>query len=86
MSLLFLWDAWQRHNGQPSLFGPAPTKQAAPAGSDGPTATPKTSDASIPSAPSASGAVPGSNGGGAVPAAAAGKQAGGQSVTVATTC
>ena len=26
MSLLFLWDAWQRHQGQPTLFGPKPQK------------------------------------------------------------
>ncbi len=26
MSLLFLWDAWQRHQGQPTLFGPQPQK------------------------------------------------------------
>jgi YidC/Oxa1 family membrane protein insertase len=27
MSLLFLWDAWQRHQGQPTLFGPSPQSQ-----------------------------------------------------------
>lgn len=27
MSLLFLWDSWQRHNGKPSLFFPSPTAQ-----------------------------------------------------------
>ena len=27
MSLLFLWDAWQKHNGQPSMFGGAPVTQ-----------------------------------------------------------
>ncbi|MEP7295384.1 MAG: membrane protein insertase YidC [Burkholderiales bacterium] len=29
MSLFLIWDAWQRHNGQPSLFSPPPTKVAA---------------------------------------------------------
>ena len=24
MSLLFLWDSWQKHNGRPSLFGGPP--------------------------------------------------------------
>jgi YidC/Oxa1 family membrane protein insertase len=33
MSLVLLWDGWQRHNGQPSLFHPAPPKVAtAPTG------------------------------------------------------
>ncbi len=32
MSLLLLWDGWNRHNGQPSLFGPQPAKPAASAG------------------------------------------------------
>ncbi len=31
MSLVLLWDAWQKHNGQPSMFSPAPAKTAAPA-------------------------------------------------------
>ncbi len=31
MSLVLIWDAWQRHNGQPSLFSPAPAKPAAAA-------------------------------------------------------
>ena len=55
MSLLFLWDAWQRHQGQPSLFGGAATTQtAAPSGAATPpgTATPPASkaDASVPAA------------------------------------
>ncbi len=33
MSLVLLWDGWQRHNGQPSMFSPAPANVAsAPAG------------------------------------------------------
>jgi YidC/Oxa1 family membrane protein insertase len=35
MSLLFLWDAWQRHQGQPSLFG-GPTASAPKSASTGP--------------------------------------------------
>src|SRR5690606_38139527 len=55
MSLLFLWDAWQRHNGQPSLFGPSPTVQTDTGAEPG---TPTTgaagsaADPSIPPAPS----------------------------------
>jgi len=53
MSLLFLWDAWQKHNGQPSLFGGAPTAQQQAAGSgDGG----KPVDATIPPAPTSAAA------------------------------
>jgi YidC/Oxa1 family membrane protein insertase len=31
MSLVLLWDAWNKHNGQPSLFGPAAARPAASA-------------------------------------------------------
>ena len=31
MSLVLIWDAWQRHNGHPSMFSPAPAKPAAAA-------------------------------------------------------
>ncbi|MFA7666513.1 MAG: membrane protein insertase YidC [Burkholderiaceae bacterium] len=59
MSLLFLWDAWQKHNGQPSMFGgPVATQQTGAAGNDG-----QVADASIPPAPVTSvpgGAAPGS--------------------------
>jgi YidC/Oxa1 family membrane protein insertase len=38
MSLVLLWDAWQKHNGQPSMFSPAPAKTApAPAAQAGDT-------------------------------------------------
>ena len=33
MSLAMLWDAWNRHNGQPTLFGVPVTTEAAPAAS-----------------------------------------------------
>ena len=32
MSLVLIWDAWQKHNGQPSLFSPAPAVKTAPVG------------------------------------------------------
>jgi YidC/Oxa1 family membrane protein insertase len=37
MSLVLLWDAWGRHQGQPSMFSPAP-RPAASAGATGPAA------------------------------------------------
>src|SRR5690606_1427999 len=55
-SLLLLWNNWQVHNGNPSLFGasPAATQEAAPAQN---AAAP--ADTSIPSAaPAAGGATP----------------------------
>jgi YidC/Oxa1 family membrane protein insertase len=64
MSLVLLWDAWQKHNGQPSMFSPAPAK---------------TTSASAPAAPQAGdtpAAVPGSGAPGVpTPAAVAGSSA-----------
>jgi YidC/Oxa1 family membrane protein insertase len=31
MSLVLIWDAWNKHNGQPSLFGPSPVAKSASA-------------------------------------------------------
>jgi YidC/Oxa1 family membrane protein insertase len=41
-SLFFLWESWNRHNGQPSMFGPPPAARiaAAAAPAPSPTATP----------------------------------------------
>jgi len=84
MSLLFLWDAWQRHNGQPSLLGGllAPSSQQAPsgAGKAGPDATgapgsPARSDNSVPQASVSS--VPGAPAGSAAVPGAGGTGAGG---------
>src|SRR5688572_29216705 len=36
MSLVFLWDAWNKHTGQPSWFSPAPPRPAATAPANGP--------------------------------------------------
>ncbi|MBC7956559.1 MAG: membrane protein insertase YidC, partial [Cytophagales bacterium] len=33
MSLALLWDAWNKHNGNPSMFSPAPVTRPAAAGS-----------------------------------------------------
>ncbi|HEY5633349.1 MAG TPA: membrane protein insertase YidC, partial [Burkholderiaceae bacterium] len=55
MSLLFLWDSWQRHNGRPSMFGGAPATQsgAPPAGTGkaGAGAPAAKADPSVPVAP-----------------------------------
>lgn len=56
MSLLLLWDGWQRHNGHPSMFAPgktssAPATAAAPASGAAPNALP------MPVAGAASGAA-----------------------------
>lgn len=61
MSLVLLWDGWQKHNGQPSMFSPPAPKPAAVAGSAPGTGLPTAS------------ALPGSTGvaGTAAPAAAA---------------
>jgi len=68
MSVLFLWDAWQQHNGQPPLFGGAPAQKPADAsGAAGsttaqpvPPSVPSVpADPSIPSAPAPVSAVPG---------------------------
>ncbi|MGA0796071.1 MAG: membrane protein insertase YidC, partial [Quisquiliibacterium sp.] len=61
MSLLFLWDSWQRYNGKPPLFGaqPTATQEGAPAAQQAASAAvPSKADASIPSAPTTSAAAP----------------------------
>ena len=70
VSLFLLWDAWQRHNGQPSMFEPSRPKAAAPAAGGAPASGP----ASVPGAVAAAGAAPGAGSGAApgVPAPAAG--------------
>jgi YidC/Oxa1 family membrane protein insertase len=45
MSLFFLWDAWNKHNGQPSMFSPAKPVAAAASGS---VPNPTTSAATLP--------------------------------------
>jgi YidC/Oxa1 family membrane protein insertase len=89
MSLLFLWDSWQRHQGRPTLLGgpPAPTatKDGAPApapGAAAPAAAP--TDASVPQAsatPPAAAAAPAAAVAAETPAAA---PAPGQRVRVET--
>ena len=74
MSLLFLWDSWQRHNGKPSMFGGPTTTQGeakSPADAKAGAGAGSAPDASIPSAPASTvGATPAAAGtpAGAVPA------------------
>ncbi|MEY3294111.1 MAG: protein translocase subunit YidC [Pseudomonadota bacterium] len=75
MSLVLLWDAWNRHTGQPTMFG-APTSQApkaagaAPGSASAPTALPAGVPSAVP-APATTAAVPAATApAGAVPAAA----------------
>ena len=71
MSLVLLWDAWNKHTGQPSIFGGS-SKPAVSAGpTPGPTAVPGT--ASVPAASSvpAAGAIAGAPAAPALPAAPA---------------
>jgi YidC/Oxa1 family membrane protein insertase len=66
MSLVLIWDAWNRHNGQPSLFGGAPVAKPVAAGASGAAPgvpTPSTSvttatPASTPVAPAAPASAP----------------------------
>ena len=71
MSVMFLWDGWQRHNGQPSMFGGLTGTQQT-AGQAPPAAGAKNAptDASVPPAAPASAAAS-SAGTEAVPAQAA---------------
>jgi YidC/Oxa1 family membrane protein insertase len=67
MSLVLIWDAWQRHNGQPSMFGPAPAAKPVATGASGapgavPTpalpATAATGAAAAPAVPAAAASAP----------------------------
>lgn len=40
MSLVLLWDGWQKHNGHPSMFSPAPAKTAPAAAASAPAGVP----------------------------------------------
>jgi len=50
MSLFLIWDAWNKHTGQPSLFGPAPTGSTATANPPAPAAGSSASGIPVPSA------------------------------------
>ena len=56
VSLVLLWDAWNKHNGQPSMFAPTAAKSVSAAGSPPPNAA----STAIAGVPTASIIVPGS--------------------------
>jgi YidC/Oxa1 family membrane protein insertase len=91
MSLVLLWDAWQKHNGQPSMFSPAPAKTApAPVAQtgDAPAPVAQTGDApaAVPGAGSQGVPTPAAVAGSATPAAVpSGAQAAAASTFTATT-
>ena len=58
MSLFLIWDAWNKHNGQPSLFSPAPVAKPAAAGAV-PVAAGALPAPGLASAPAAVAGVPG---------------------------
>jgi YidC/Oxa1 family membrane protein insertase len=86
MSLVLLWDAWNKHSGQPSIFGGAPrSTAAAPGASPGPVPAPGSvavPAAGVPAAITA--ALPGNVAPAALPAAPAAVPAGTEQVTIAT--
>lgn len=65
-SLFFIWEQWNRHNGQPSMFGPPPVARpaapgAVPGAVPGPIAgVPSGAATGVPQSTAPSGAVPGS--------------------------
>jgi YidC/Oxa1 family membrane protein insertase len=82
MSLVFLWDAWNKHTGQPSWFSPTPPRPAAsapPAPGAAPAAVPATQNG-VPTA----GAPPASATPVAPPTATAPAVAGGEQTTITT--
>ena len=72
-SLFLIWDAWNKHTGQPSFFGPPPARVAAPAtvpASSVGLPTPSTATATGPVAAATPGAAPAAASGAAPTAAA----------------
>ncbi len=83
MSLVFLWDAWNKHTGQPSWFSPAPPRAAAsaPPGAAPGAAPTAATQTGIPSAA----AVPGAAATAATPAATSAPNTAAGEETVITT-
>jgi YidC/Oxa1 family membrane protein insertase len=77
MSLVLLWDAWNKHTGQPSIFGPTPSRPAATAAP--PASVPSTALPLPAAVPAPAGALPA-----ATPAPAAAPTADAQTVTLTT--
>ncbi len=64
MSLVLIWDAWNKHNGKPSMFGGSPPAAVQPAGTKPPSAAPNAAlptPAAVPGAatPAGPSALPG---------------------------
>jgi YidC/Oxa1 family membrane protein insertase len=86
MSLVFLWDAWNKHTGQPSWFSPTPQRPAAsappaagtPAAATGTAAAP--AQTGIPTAAAVPGVTPAAPAAGTAPAAPAAAGAGNEFV------
>jgi YidC/Oxa1 family membrane protein insertase len=78
MSLVLIWDAWNRHNGEPSMFGPAPAARPAATG------TPASAATGLPT-PSTTAAAPvAAVSPGVVPASPAASGPAAQPVTIST--
>ncbi|MDO9283331.1 MAG: membrane protein insertase YidC [Aquabacterium sp.] len=77
VSLVLLWDAWNKHNGNPSMFSPTPARPVAAAGSAPPPV------AGVPAATTTAGATPGVAAA-AMPTAAASAPVVGEKVTIST--
>lgn len=78
MSLVLIWDAWNRHNGEPSMFGPAPaTKPVA-------TGTPASGAVGLPTPSTPAAAPTAAATPGVVPASPAAAATSAQPVTVTT--
>ena len=75
VSIVLLWDAWNKHNGNPSMFSPTPAKPVAAAGS-APAPTP-----GVPAAAAGANAVPATA---ATPTAAPAVAAAGEKVEIRT--
>jgi len=88
MSLVLLWDAWNRHNGQPTLFGSPPSRTApaagTPANGAGPAATPAAGVPQASSVPSAAAGTAGTTGAAPMPTAPAAATPASEQVVVTT--
>ncbi|MFO1292390.1 MAG: membrane protein insertase YidC [Rubrivivax sp.] len=84
MSLVLLWDAWNRHNGQPTLFGGTPRATATAASGAAPGGAPASTAGVPPAAPAAATASAGAAPGAAAAPAAPAASAAGEKVTITT--
>ncbi len=86
MSLVFLWDAWNKHTGQPSWFSPAPPRPAASAPPlAAPGAAPAAPQTGIPAAAAVPGAAPAATAAATTATPAPGAQTAAGDATVITT-